>query len=93
MVTSGCTVYLPIAALCIWAGWFLGEVKDKYLFRERAVDQYFGRCAIFLDQLKKDFAVSPQYFDFIELGEIEKLDRNSQICQFLETRLPRYTSV
>ena len=93
MVTSGCTAYLPIAALCIRAGWFLGGVKYKYLFRERAIDQYFGRCAICLDQLKKDFGVSQPYFDFTELCEIEKLDRNRQISQFLETNLPRYNSV
>ena len=64
-----------------------------YLFKENAGDQYTGRCASCLDQLKKEFVVSPPYFDFTELCEIEKLDHNRQIFQFLETRLPRYTSV
>ena len=30
MVASGYTVSLPIVVLCIWAGWFLGGVKDKH---------------------------------------------------------------
>ena len=71
----------PIVALYILAGWVLGGVKDKYLFSEKAGDQYAGRCTSCLDQLKKEFAVSPPYFDFTKLFEIEKLDRNSKIRQ------------
>ena len=56
MVAAGCTVYLPIVALCIQAGWVLGGVKDKYLFRDRSSDQYVGRCDSCLDQLKKEFS-------------------------------------
>ena len=29
MVATVCIVYHPIFALCIWAVWVLGEVKDK----------------------------------------------------------------
>ena len=93
MVASGCTVSPPIFALCIQAGWFLGGVKDKYLFREKSGDQYIGCCASCLDQLKKEFAVYPPYFEFTELFEIEKLYRKRKIGQFLETSLPRYTSI
>ena len=46
-----------------------------------------------MDQLKKEFSVSPQYFDFTELFENKKLARNRKICQFLETRPPRYTFI
>ena len=56
MVAAGCTVYPPIVALCIQVGWVLGEVKDKYLFRDGSGDQYGGRYASCLDQLKKEFA-------------------------------------
>ena len=42
---------------------------------------------------KKEFSVSPPYFDFIELCKIEKLDRKRKFCLFLETRLPRYNSI
>ena len=93
MVAAGYTVSPPIVALCIWAVWVLGGVKDKYLFRENAGDKYVGRCASCLDQLKKEFTVSPPYFYFTELCEIEKLDHKRQIRQFLETSLPRYTSI
>ena len=53
MVASGCTVYPPIAIIYIQVGWVLVGVKDKYLFREKAGDQYVGHCAICLEQLKK----------------------------------------
>ena len=68
-------------------------MKDKYLLRGKAGDQYVGCCDSCLDQQKKEFAVSPPYFDFIELCEIDKLGRNRKICQLLEKRLPRYTSI
>ena len=93
MIAAGCRAYTPIVALCIWVVWVLGEVKDKYLFRDKSGDHYVGRCASGLDQLETEFAVSPPYFDFTELCEIEKLDRKRQINQFLETLLPRYTSI
>ena len=83
----------PIFEIYIWVRWYLDEVKDKYLFRQKASDQYAGRCASCLDQLKKEFSFSPPYFYFTEIFEIKKLDRNRQIHQFLETHLPRYTSI
>ena len=72
-----------IVVLCIQEGWVLVGVKDTYLFKEKASDLYVGCCARCLDQLKKGFAVSQPYFDFIGLYKIEKLDRNRQILQFL----------
>ena len=93
MVATGCTVYPPIVALCIQVGWVLGEVKDEYLFRDKASYQYTGRCNSFLDQPIREFSDSPPYFYFTELCEIEKLYFNRKFCQFLETRIPRYTSI
>ena len=46
-----------------------------------------------LGPTEKDFAVSPLYFDFTELCEIEKLDHNRQIFQFLEAHLPIHNSI
>ena len=40
MVATGCTLYPHIIALCIWAEWVLGGVKDEYLFRDKASDKY-----------------------------------------------------
>ncbi|KAL7527694.1 hypothetical protein ACHAXR_003680, partial [Thalassiosira sp. AJA248-18] len=54
MVAAGCTIAPPIVSLCIRAGWALGGEKDKYLLRENAGDQYFGRCASSLDQNTKE---------------------------------------
>ena len=53
MVAAGCTVSPPIVSICVRAGWSMGGVKDKYLKRENAGDQYVGRCASCLDQLDK----------------------------------------
>ena len=64
MVAAGCTVYPPILSTCIRAGWVMVGVKDKYLKRKSAGDQYVGRCASVLGQLEKMFADSPPYFDF-----------------------------
>ena len=41
----------------------MGGVKDKYLKYEATGDQYVGMCASGLNQLIKEFAVTPAYFD------------------------------
>ena len=70
----------------------MGGVKDRYLKRESAGDQYVGRCAAGLDQLSKQFAVSPPYFDFT--GIDEELERATQMIELcpgagrLSTRRP-----
>lgn len=93
MVAAGCTVSPPIVSLCIRAGWVLGGVKDKYLFRENAGDQYVGRCASCLDQLTKEFAVSPAYFDFSDLNTNEKKNSKEKIDNFLASRLPNFINI
>ena len=55
MVAAGCTVSPPIVSLCLRAGWALGGVKDKYLFRENAGDMHVGRCASCHDADTKEF--------------------------------------
>lgn len=71
MVAAGCTVSPPIVSICIRCGWVMGGVKDRYLKYEAAGDQYVGRCACGLDQLSKEFGISPVYFDFSHIGTVE----------------------
>lgn len=92
-VASGSTVSPPIVAICIRAGWVLGGVKDRYLFRENAGDQYVGRCATGLDQSSKEFAVSPPYFDYSSVKDTEKFKRKEEVREFLKSRLPNYSSI
>ena len=68
-------------------------MKDKYLFRKKSSDYYFGRCASCFEKLKKEFAVYLPYFNFKEMCEIDKLDRYRKISQLLDTCLPKYTSI
>ena len=37
-------------------------VKDKYVFRECAGDQYVGQCACGLNHLEHKISVFPDYF-------------------------------
>jgi len=69
LIASGCTVCPPLLSLCICAGWIMEGMKEKYIFCEKAGDQYVGRCASLLDQLSKEFAVSPPYFNFESLSQ------------------------
>ena len=61
IVVSGCTVSSPIVIICIRACWTMGGVKDWYLKRESAGDQYVGRCAAGMDQLSKSFDTPPPF--------------------------------
>ena len=87
-IASGCTVSPPIAPICIRAGWKIGGQKDTYIFHEAAGDQYVGRCASCLDQLSKEFSVSPPYFDFSHLNDNEKIGKKKILDDFLLSRLP-----
>ena len=42
MVSAGCNVSPPIVSICVRAGWVMGGVKDRYLRRESAGNQYIG---------------------------------------------------
>ena len=88
MVAAGCTVSPPIVSICVRAGWVMGGVKDRYLKRESAGDQYVGRCAAGLDQLSKRFSVSPPYFDFSAINEaLERARLKKRIEQWLHSRI------
>ena len=51
-----------IVSIYVRAGWTMGWVKDKYLKRENMRAQHIGRCARYLNQLEKEFDVTPPYF-------------------------------
>ena len=76
LVSAGCTVSPPMAAICLRAGWSMGPVKDCYNHYEKAGDQFVGRCATGISSLRKDFATSPVYWDFTDapIGTEEQID-------------------
>ena len=63
MVSTGCTVSPPMAAICLRACWSMGPVKDRYIHYEKAGDQFVGRTVTGISSLTKEFAVSPCYFE------------------------------
>jgi len=93
MVASGCTVGPPIVSLCIRAGWSLGGVKDKYLFRENAGDMHVGRCASCHDPDTKEYAISPVYFDFTHLEEAAAVSMKKEIREYLESHIPNHEAI
>ena len=94
MVAAGCTVSPPIVSICVRAGWTMGGVKDKYLKRENAGDQYVGRCASCLNQLEKEFAVSCPYFDFAHIpDEFERVMMKDRILSWLKERVQQHENM
>ena len=63
LVSAGCTVSPPMAAICLRACWSMGPMKDRYIHYEKAGDQFVGRCATGISSLTKEFATSPVYWD------------------------------
>lgn len=64
-----------------------------YLKRENAGDQYVGRCASCLDQFEKSFGISPPYFDYSSLGELEQVSMKEKIQRWLKERIIEYEDV
>ena len=73
----------------------MGGVKYKYLKYEAAGDQYVDRCASGLNQLSKEFAVTPAYFDFFgEINdEVEREKFKKDLQKWLEIRVPNFGGV
>ena len=63
LVSAGCTVSPPMAAICLRACWSMGPMKDRYIHYEKAGDQFVGRCATGISSLTKEFATSLVYWD------------------------------
>ena len=64
IVYAGCTVSPSIVSIYVRSGWFIGRVKNWCLKHEIAGDQHVGRCMSELNQLSKDFTMSPSYVRF-----------------------------
>lgn len=68
-IRKGVSTYLaslpggpPPAALCLRAGWSMGQVKDIYFHQSQGVDEFVGRCASMLNLMNGEFASSPAFF-------------------------------
>ena len=94
MVAAGCTVSPPIVSLCLRVGWIVGHVKDKYIFYEASGDRCVGRCATTLNRLKKEFAVSPPYFDLSGIKDsVQREEKREYIEHCLYSHLGNLTDM
>jgi hypothetical protein len=50
------------AAICLRAGWSMGQVRDIYFQQTQAGDEFVGRCASLLNMTNGDFATTPAFF-------------------------------
>ena len=50
------------AALCLRAGWTMGQVKDIYFHQTQGGDEFVGRCAAMLNLMNGEFASSSPFF-------------------------------
>ena len=93
LVAAGCTVSPPITSICLRMGWAMGGVKDRYLKLADAGDQAVGRRANLSDPMKKEYAISPPYFDFSDIDDhLEKERKKEEIQNFISSRLSSGTT-
>ena len=52
----------PIAAVCIRAGWMMGNIRDIYMRYISSGDQFISRCLSMLPLLHTKFGSSPPHF-------------------------------
>jgi len=90
LVMTGCTISPPTASVCLRAGWSFGSVKDRYIFYEKAGDQFTGRTVTGISSLSKEFAISPVYWDF---SNVENLTAEAAIERHLTDYLVKESDV
>jgi hypothetical protein len=83
--SAGCTVSPPIASICLRACWSMGPVKERYLFYEKAGDQFLGRAVSGMNMMSMEFAVSPPYFDASTVtdDQVEQTELDERIDKFV----------
>ena len=74
LAACGCTVSPPMASICLRAGWSMGPVKERYLFYEKAGDQFVGRTVCGLSPLSVEFATGPPHFNLTREEERKVLN-------------------
>ena len=89
LVSTGCTASPSMAAICLRAGWSMGNIKDHYIHYEKAGDQYCGRCVTGISSMRKEFVVSPVYWDFTESGARGK----SRVKEIIEEKFQNENEV
>ena len=52
----------PIAAVCLWAGWTMGNIRDIYMRYISSGDQFVSLCLSTLPLLHTEFGSSPPHF-------------------------------
>ena len=88
-VRKGVSTYLasmpggpPAAALCLRAGWSMGQVKDIYFHHMDGGDEFVGRCAAMLNMSNGEFATSPAFFDGIDNAIVKDAIRDVNNFKF-----------
>ena len=89
-VATGCTVFPPKASVCLRKNWTLGGVKDRYIKYKKLGDLVVGRAATGLPILKKEFTMSPPYFDILSCQndydkERKKFELNNWVRKIIPT--------
>jgi hypothetical protein len=59
---NGTTAGVQFTAVCVRAGWTMGNVQDRYLQHQAAGDQVCGRTVAGLDVNSERFSLSPPHF-------------------------------
>ena len=68
----GSTAAPPSAAICLRAGWTLGNVQDRYIKYERAGDMYVGRMVSGLPVGSSKFRILPPHFQDPNCADVEE---------------------
>ena len=74
LAACGCTVSPPMAYICLRSGWSTGLLKERYLFYEKAGDQFVGRIVCGLSPLSIEFATSPPHLSLTTIEDEKVLN-------------------
>ena len=85
-VATGSTACPPIALICLRANWAMPGVLNRYIKFEDAGDQFVGKCVSGRSRKKKEFGLSPAYFDFTGCDDGE--DMKAALDEWIRGQLP-----
>ena len=66
IVSSGFTVYPPMAYICLRDFWSMGPIKYRYILYEKASDQFVGRSVTGISLMITKFGVYPVHWDWTD---------------------------
>ena len=82
--STGCTVSPSMASICLYVGWGMGPVRERYIHYKKARDKFEKRTVCGFNYMSTEFGVSPCSFDCTGINEDDRQSTQDSIDETIK---------